>query len=196
MAISVDWGTKVITVPKADTTLVTLGPPEIRQLDVDTFRLALKALEDDEVGMAFPDTHQHNTEVTIAGIVYARFIEFINGYTITFEPGAYGVDLVGANNNIMDVLNMNATQVRSNNSAGLVVAISGETFQAMTQDVLGLSGENTVWSAMVHDANSNLTSARITQYTDNSLTTIRKQWDVTASFNADRELQSYQLVEV
>lgn len=196
MAISVDWGTKVIFVPKADTTLINIGPPEIRQLDVDTFRLALKALEDDEEGMAFPDTHQHNAEVVISGITYARFIEFINGYTITFEAGTYGVDLTGANNNIMDVLNMNETQVRSNNSAGLVVAISGETFQTMTLDVLGLSGENTVWSAMNHDANSNLISARITQYTDNTLAVIRKQWDITASFNLNSELSSYQLVEV
>ncbi len=193
---TVDWGTKVISIPKADTSLVDIGPPEIRQLDVDVLRLALKALEDDEEGIPFPDTHQHNTEVVISGIVYARFIEFINGYTITFEPGAYGVDLTGANNNIMDVLNLNSTQVRSNNSAGLVVAISGETFQTMTQDVLGLSGENTVWSSLTHDASSNLTSARITQYTDNTLIVIRKQWDVTASFNANRELQTYSLVEV
>jgi hypothetical protein len=120
VAISIDWGTKVITVQKADTTLVDAGPPELRSLDIDTFRLALKDLEDSAEGMAHPDTHQHNTEITIGGITYARFIEIINGYTVTFEAGAYGVDLTGANSNVMDVLNMNATQVRSNNSAGLV----------------------------------------------------------------------------
>ena len=102
MAISVDWGTKVITVPQADLTLIT---GTLYELDTDTFRLALKALEDDEYGMAHDDTHTHNTEVTVAGVTYARFIEIINGYSVTFENGSYSVRLAGSNNNIFDVEN-------------------------------------------------------------------------------------------
>jgi hypothetical protein len=120
VAISIDWGTKVITIPKADTTLVDSGPPEIRSYDVNTFRLALKALEDDEYGMDQPDTHIHSTEVTLAGITYARAVEITNGYTITFENGSYIVRLTGANHNIPDVLNLNSVQTVTQNSAGMV----------------------------------------------------------------------------
>ena len=42
MAISVNWGTRVINVPKADLALVQAGPPEVRELDLDWLRLALK----------------------------------------------------------------------------------------------------------------------------------------------------------
>ena len=123
MAISIDWGTKVISIPKADMTLVQSYPPvEIRELDIDAFRLALKDLEDGEEGMAFPNTHNHNTEVSVGGITLARVVEIINGYTITFEDGQYAVNLIGANSNIIDVLNPNQVSVRSSNSAGLISA--------------------------------------------------------------------------
>ena len=119
--ITIDWGTKVIHVPKVDTTLVQSVPFEIRDLDINTFRLALKALEDDPDGMSFPTTHNHNTTVTLSGVTYARVVEIINGYTITFEDGQYAVNLVGANSNIADVVNVNQVSVRSSNSAGLIV---------------------------------------------------------------------------
>jgi len=126
MAITVDWGNKIINVPKADTTLVDSGPPEIRELDIDTFRLTLKDLEDDEEGMPFPDTHSHNAQVTIAGVTLARVIEIINGYTITFEDGQYVVNLVGANSNIIEKTNKNQVSLASQNSAGLIEVASGE----------------------------------------------------------------------
>jgi len=93
----------------------------IYELDLDNFRKALKRLEDSEAGMAHPDTHRHNTEVVIGGITYARFIEIINGYTVTFKDGQYAVNLVGANSNVGDVINMNQVSVRSANTAGLVI---------------------------------------------------------------------------
>jgi len=119
MAISIDWGTKVISVPKADTTLVTMSPFEIRELNINTFRLALRDLEDDMEGIPFLHTHNHNTTVTVGGVTLARVVEIINGYTITFENGNYAVNLVGANSNIGDVVNLNSVSVRVANSAGL-----------------------------------------------------------------------------
>lgn len=118
MAITIDWGQKIIHVPRADMPVVQ-ADPEIRELDLDAFRLALKDLEDSEAGEVFPDTHIHNTEITIAGITYARFITIINGYTVTFEDGQYAVNAVGANSNLLDVKNANQVSLRSNNSAGL-----------------------------------------------------------------------------
>lgn len=120
MAITIDWGTRVIFIPRNDLTLIQLAPTEIRELNLNEFRMSLKDLEDSEDGIAFPDTHRHNTEVTIAGLVLARVIEIINGYTITFEDGQYAVNLVGANSNVADVVNVNQVSVRSQNSAGLI----------------------------------------------------------------------------
>lgn len=122
MAISVNWATKVIYIPKADMALVQSAPPiEIRELDLNTLRLTLKDLEDSEEGICSLDTHTHNTSVTLAGVVYAHMLIFTNGYTVTFEDGQYAVNAVGANSNLLDVLNPNQVSLRCSNAAGLIV---------------------------------------------------------------------------
>ena len=119
MAITIDWGQKVINVPKTDMVLIQSTPTEIRQLNLDSFRQRLNDLQDDPLGMTFPTTHNHNTSITVGGVVLARVIEIINGYTVTFEDGQYAVNLVGANSNVGDVVNVNQVSIRSANSAGL-----------------------------------------------------------------------------
>lgn len=145
MAISINWATQVINVPKTDTQLVQSSPTEIRELDIDSFRLDLKDLEDDEEGIPFLDTHSHNPPVTVGGVTLARVVEIINGYTVTFEDGAYAVNLVGANSNIADVTNVNQVSVRSANSAGLTYSkqvedISFEDARVWIDTNNGLSG--------------------------------------------------------
>lgn len=120
MAITINWPTKVINVPKADLTLIQSTPTEIRQLDINTFRLTLKDLEDSDDGMAFVKTHVHQPPVSVGGVQLARVVEIINDYTVTFEDGQYAVNLAGANSNIGDRVNVNQVSVRSANSAGLV----------------------------------------------------------------------------
>jgi len=119
MAITINWLTKVISVPKADMTLIQTDPFEVRELNLDWFRLQLKNLEDSEAGILYPDTHRHNTEIEVGGVLLAPVIEMINGYTITFEDGQYAVNLVGANSNVSDVVNLNQVSIRASNSAGL-----------------------------------------------------------------------------
>ena len=51
MAITVDWPTKVISVPKADTTLIQASPTEVRELDLNVFRLVIADLQDGFDGM-------------------------------------------------------------------------------------------------------------------------------------------------
>ena len=119
MAISIDFATKIISIPKADLTLIQAAPTEIRQLSIDAFRLELKSLEDGVQGMVFPDTHIHNPSINLGGVVIAKVIQMINGYTVTFEDAQYAVNLAGANSNIADVVNVNQVSVRSANSAGL-----------------------------------------------------------------------------
>jgi len=87
----VNWATKIITVPQAYLTHITGA---YYTLDVNQFRLDLKNLEDGEEGMIYPDTHRHNTEVTVGGITLARTVEIINDYTVTFEDGQYVVRVV------------------------------------------------------------------------------------------------------
>jgi hypothetical protein len=131
MAITINWGTKVINVPRADMLLVQSVPTEIRQLDLDQFRLTLNDLQDDEAGMPFPTTHRHVQPITVGGVTLARVVEIINGYTVTFEDGQYAVNLVGANSNVGDVTNVNQVSIRSANSAGLTFSdqINEQSFQ-------------------------------------------------------------------
>ena len=123
MAISVNWITGEIYIPKADMTLVDAGPPEFRELDVNVFRKTLRDLEDDPDGRPWPQTHTHDTESTLSGVIYARKVKIIPPYFVTFEPGGYAVLLVGANNNILDVSTVNGVSIRPNNSAGLQIVV-------------------------------------------------------------------------
>jgi hypothetical protein len=69
------------------------------------------------------------------------------------------------------------------------------TMQTNITELLGLTGENVKWSNITHDANSLMTGARITLYTDNTLVTPVKSWDVTAAYSGG-EITSYQMKEV
>lgn len=119
MAITINWKDKIINVPRADMILVQSVPVEIRQLNINDFRMALKDLEDSAEGINFLDTHLHYPPIEVGGAILARVVAIINGYTVTFEDGQYAVNLVGSNSNIADVTNVNQVSVRSSNSAGL-----------------------------------------------------------------------------
>ena len=144
MALTIDWNTLIINVPKADTQLVQVSPTEIRQLDLNAFRLELKDIEDSPEGMAYLATHSHNTAVDIGGVTLARVVSVINGYTVTFEDGQYAVNLIGANSNVGDVINVNQVSIRSANSAGLTFSeqINDQSFlgKVWVDTVQGLSG--------------------------------------------------------
>jgi len=147
MAISINPLTFVINVPKADMTLVQ-SSPEIRELDLDVFRLALKAYEAAEYGMYLLKTHNHNTQVTLGSLTFARVIEILPPYTVTFEDGQYAVNLVNANSNVSDKTNVNQVSVRSANSAGLVAATSTVT----SEDVNAIA--DAVWEELIADHSS------------------------------------------
>lgn len=124
MALSVDYLTKVISVPQADLTFVS---GTIYKMDTEGyFRAQLMDLWDDEDRIWLDDAFKHNTEVSVAGVTYARVIEMFNGFSVEFIPNSqWTVILEGSNNNIFDVLNgilvQNQVQVIPTNSAGLIV---------------------------------------------------------------------------
>lgn len=126
MPITVTGPTGNIFVPQSYLTLVS---GTLYTMDTNQFRLDLKDWEASLAGMVWLRTNKHNTEVTVAGVTYARTIEVINGYVVEFEDGQYTVRLEGSNNNIFDVqggiLVQNQVQVIPTNSAGLIVAGGG-----------------------------------------------------------------------
>lgn len=115
----IDWGTSIINIYKTDMIQVQETPTEIWQLDIPTFKNTLGDLLDDEAGMIYPDIFSHNPQVIVGGAVLAKVVEILEPYTITFEDGQYAVNLVGANSNIGDRINVNQVSIRSANSAGL-----------------------------------------------------------------------------
>ena len=125
MAITIDYSDSVtpqyvIQIPRADMLDVTAGgPTEIRQLNINDFRLQLNDLMDDVIGMHFPTNHVHVAPITVAGVTLARVVEILNPYVIEFEDGSYNVNIVGGNSNISDVTVKNQVGVNTANSAGL-----------------------------------------------------------------------------
>lgn len=146
MAFTVNPATKVITIPQSDLTNVS---GTLYSFDTDAFRLALRDWEDNPTNIALPNTHRHNTAVTIAGVTYARFVEIINGYSVEFEDGAYSVLLTGSNNNIWDIqggiLVQNQVQVIPGNSGGLIQVTSGSG--VLPQDIADIA--DAVWDELL-----------------------------------------------
>lgn len=139
MAITPDWATKTFSVPQADLTPVS---GTLYDMQTETyFRAAINAIMASEDGIVFQPPIDHNTEYTVAGVTYARKIEIINGYSITFTPDTqWTARLQGSNNNLFDVengiLNQNQVQVIPNNSAGLQTIASGSGLSAAEQAML------------------------------------------------------------
>lgn len=133
MAISVDPATKVISVPQADLTLVS---GTLYDMQTETyFRAAANAWAASEDGIVFQPPIDHNTSYTVVGVTYARKIELINSYSLTFTPNSqWTVRLQGSNNNLFDVangiLNQNQVQVIPGNSAGQVEISTGSGLSA------------------------------------------------------------------
>lgn len=160
MAIQVDWPNSAITVDQSDCTLVS---GTFYTLDTNVFRLALKALEDNEQGINWPRTHTHNTEVTVAGTTYVRTIEIINGYTVEFLPNTlWTCQLSGSNNNIWSVgdgvLVQNSVQVIGTNSAGYITVetgVSGLT-GSESQALIDIAADQATITTDIGTINTNL----------------------------------------
>jgi hypothetical protein len=144
MAITVDHVTRIISIPRADLSLIQSSPTEIRQLNLQTFHEILRNIEDGVVGVVFDDTHNYAAPVEVGGVILAAVIEIINDHTVTFEDGQYAVNLVGSNSNVGDRVNVNQVSVRSANSAGLqnldTLLIAAYNGEVCYDDVRGQGG--------------------------------------------------------
>jgi len=124
MSYAVTWNTGNVFIPVADMILVS---GSVYNLDMLAFHEEIRRLEwEFTEGLAWPEILDHvNPKLDFAGADYAGFDEIINGYTITFDPLATRVNLIGSNNNIVDVFIVNGVSVVPSNSAGLQRVISG-----------------------------------------------------------------------
>lgn len=120
MSYSVNWITKVISVPTTDLILVSGNRYSLSMTD---FLIEVRRLEwQFDQGMWAPDILIHtNTRFDFAGADYAPFDDLQNGYTVEFTGVATRVDLLGSNNDLIDVLIANGVSVVPSNSAGLVI---------------------------------------------------------------------------
>lgn len=143
MALTLNPATRLISIPQADLTFIS---GTLYTLDSNQFRKDVWDLLSSEAYIWLPPAFTHNTEVTVAGITYARTLEFINGFQIQFEDtgSAYTVRIEGSNNNIFDVENgilvpTSLVTVIPTNSAGLQTVTSGSGVTA--QDKIDIRNE-------------------------------------------------------
>ena len=132
MAISIDYPSGVIFVPKADTIFVGLDPlgNEVRDFDILQFWRDLRAEEDTPEGRAFPRILDSNPPDPTYNL--ARSVNITDYYFVEFDDAsgtdAYKVELRNANTNTAVRRILNLVQVSANNSSGLAeTGVSGLT---------------------------------------------------------------------
>lgn len=168
MAITLDPATKVYSIPQADLTLVT---GTLYSADTDAIRTEMMALLASEPYIWMEDSYNHNTEIVVAGVTYARTITTLNGYSYTFTPDSqWSVRLEGSNNDFWDIeagfLNQNQVQVIPTNSAGLIINAG----QSLTQgDIDNISSG--VWE---EDRTLHTTAGTFGEWVNNKLLTVSK----------------------
>lgn len=148
MAITIDWVTGVVSVPKADTTLTGTDPisgREIRSFDTDQFHVDLRIQEDSLEGRTWPVTHDYNSDATFGGATFAPQFILKNSYTVEFEDGTYRVVFTSTNNNIADYSVVNNVSIQPGNSAGLQTVATGSG--VLPSDVTDIS--DAVWAKAV-----------------------------------------------
>lgn len=119
MSYTVNWITGEITIPASDLTLVS---GTRYQLAMSTFLAECRRLEwVFSGGLWAPHIVDHtDTKFDFSGANYAPFDEVLSPYFVTFSAPATRVDLIGSNNNIVDVVTSNGISIVPSNSAGLI----------------------------------------------------------------------------
>ena len=119
MTYVVNWVARIVTIPVGDLTLVSGSR---YRLEMSDFHKEIRRLEwEFDDGLWAAQILDHTIpKLDFVGTDYAAFDEVVNGYTVKFDVGPTRVDLVGSNNNIVDVLVVTGISVVPSNTAGLV----------------------------------------------------------------------------
>jgi len=182
--------------------IITVLAPST-EITIQDLHDTLRAIEARPYALSYPTLIRSSGKDSLGGAEYVGITARLLNAQLAFEERA-GPDFVqctvrGGNLVAEDAGGNSISPIYTTSYTQVVYAQStSPTLLNYTEilDLLGLSGENVAWSNITHDSNGNLTAARITQYTDNTLSVVRKQWDITASYNASNELLSYQMVAV
>lgn len=185
MAITIDYSDRstpqyVINVPRADMTLVSSTPTEVRELNIDDFRKILNDLMDDAVpGIVYPTNHIHTAPLPIAGVVLARVVDIQAPYVVQFEDGLYNVNITGGNSNINDRVLKNSVGVNTANSAGLQVVTSGSGLspaeQGQLEDLWQFRGLDPANVLEIEDAQQRVAGKTLDVSDDGTTTTVDRQ---------------------
>ena len=127
MAIVINWALGTIEVPKADTIQIQTSPGEVRTYDLNVMRLELRDLEDDPAGRPWPNTHSHNADVDLDGVVLPDVMIMSDYYSWHMEDGQYSVQLLNVNSNLLTRLVPNQVSIVANNTTGPLQAASSLT---------------------------------------------------------------------
>lgn len=135
MAYSVNWTTKVVTVPLADLTLISGSN---YSLDTGDFWIEMRRLEASAGDGLWAEQVVEfvNTQV-LSGITYSPIVKIINGYTWDTDTTNKNISLIGYNSNLLDVfVPGSGISVLANNSAGLQLVSTGSGLSAAQDQTL------------------------------------------------------------
>jgi hypothetical protein len=139
LAYSVDWVTRIVTIPQADLTFVATDDYE---LNVVTFWSTIHDIQDSGVGIIHDRIMTANAPTPFG----PRGVQIVNGYQIEFEDGAYTVTLTNANSDIIanHVLNQVSIQAQT---------LTGATPDEIVAAIIaaGIPGLLPIQDAMLHD---------------------------------------------
>jgi hypothetical protein len=124
VAFTVNWLTKLVTVPLADLTLVS---GINYTMDVDAAHDELRRLEWEFTdGLWAAQIIEYIDSQLLSGIVYSPIVKMVNGYTWEIDASNINVALVGANTNLLDTyIPSMSVSILVNNSGGKIVTGSG-----------------------------------------------------------------------
>lgn len=117
MAYTVNWNTKVISIPLGDLTLISGVNYSLDALD---FWIEVRRLEASPVdGLWAKQALDYVNSQLLSGITYVPIVKLINGYTWDIASSNINVSIIGANSNLLDFYTpANGISVLANNSAG------------------------------------------------------------------------------
>lgn len=124
MSYSVNWTTKVVTVPLADLTLISGSN---YSLDVADFWIEMRRLEASPGdGLWAEQAIEYINTQVLSGITYSAIVKLVNGYTWKTDTTDKNIFLIGFNSNLLDTfIPGNGISVLANNSAGKISAEAG-----------------------------------------------------------------------
>jgi hypothetical protein len=124
MSYSVNWATKVVTVPLADLTLISGSNYSLNTGDFWIEMRRLEASPGD--GLWAEQTVEYVNTQVLSGITYSAIVKLINGYTWDTDTTNKNIFLIGFNSNLLDIfIPGNSISVLANNSGGKIDAGGG-----------------------------------------------------------------------